>query len=52
MPRLGSISVVLASNSTFVPRGPFTFQWLVSWSMILTSSTLLMIAGKRSRFDQ
>src|SRR5918997_2104378 len=52
IPRSGFISVVLASNSTLVPTGPWTFQWLLSWSITRTSSTLLMISGKCSRLDQ
>src|SRR5918997_3431138 len=51
MPRSGLISVVRASNSTVLPRGPLTLQWLVS-PATRTSSTLRMIRGKFSRFDQ
>src|SRR5215207_7290638 len=51
MPRSGLISVVRASNSTVLPKGPLIRQWLVS-PATRTSSTLRMIRGKFSRFDQ
>lgn len=52
IPRLGSISVVLASKSTLVPRGPLTFQSLVSCPVMRTSSMLRIILGKLDQYEK
>src|SRR3954465_14670292 len=52
MPRVGLISVVLASYSTVLPRGPFTRQRLVSGPVARISSTFRIILGKFWKSDQ